>query len=146
MLLHKNQNTSSKTIEFHEVHRRAPKPPLVPKFNLGTRDGEPNDINYLQHHPLHKIRIPHKIRTKKSVQYRKKSTKIISKSFAIPPFFSSMNNPCLFGTVVPSEARHRFGCLTASAWISKTKSSTLCSREFLDLHVRSDQGYKGARQ
>ena len=93
MLLHKIKKYATQTIEFHEVHRRAPKPTLVPKFNLGTRDSEPNDINYLQHQSPNKMRNIHKIRTKKSVQNQKKShqkqlkSKIIvqnrSKSFPI---------------------------------------------------------------
>jgi hypothetical protein len=80
MLLHKNTKYRTKTIEFHDFYRRAPKQPLVPKFNLGTRDRQPNDINHLQHHPLHKIRIPHKIRTKISVQNRQKSHQNRSKA------------------------------------------------------------------
>jgi hypothetical protein len=73
MLLHKNQNISSKTIEFHDFYRRPPKPPLVPKFNLGTKDDEPNDINHLQQHSLNIIRTLLKLRTQKSVQNRQKS-------------------------------------------------------------------------
>jgi hypothetical protein len=80
-----------------------PKHPLVPKFNLGTKDSEPNDINHLQHHPLHRIRIPHKIRTKKNVQNRQKSHQKQSKSSKIVQnhikivryslLFSSINKP-----------------------------------------------------
>ena len=80
MLLHKNQNTSAKTIEFHEVHRRAPKPPLVPKFNSGTRYAKPNVINHLHHQSHNKIRILHKMRTIKSVQNRQKSHQNCSKT------------------------------------------------------------------
>jgi hypothetical protein len=124
MLLHKNQNTSSKTIEFHEVYRCAPKPPLVPKFNLGTRYAQPNDINHLHHQSPTKIRTLHKIRTKKSVQNRKKShqkrpklQKIVQNDIKNIRYFLLLIvnklNPCLFWTAVASEARHRFGCLNA---------------------------------
>jgi hypothetical protein len=104
MLLHKNKNIFTQTTEFQQNPPRIQlEAPLVPKLNLGTRDGIPNVINDLQHKSrLKKSQNQQNTLKKKAskivknhaknVQNRQKSYQNRQKSCTSGAFFLSINN------------------------------------------------------